>query len=183
MNAPANIEVEAPVRRRRPRALLAGAGAALLALAGTVWIALPASSETTDNAYLRADSTQLAARIAGQVAQVLVRDNQVVHAGDPLVRIDDREFAAKLAAAQAAVRDADAAVAAATPYATGKLLSVGWPTEREATWTIQFETPGAPAEVKVADAGALATPPEADKPETLARTMRRWHDGTDMGFV
>lgn len=77
----------------------------------------------------------------------------------------------------------DAAVAAATPYATGKLLSVGWPTERAADWTIQFETEGAPAEVKVADAGAVASPPEAEKPETLARTMRRWHDGTDMGFV
>ena len=77
----------------------------------------------------------------------------------------------------------DTAVAAATPYARGKLLSVGWPTEREATWTIQFETGGAPAEVKVADAGAVASPPEAARPETLARTMRRWHDGTDMGIV
>src|SRR5688572_17381807 len=77
----------------------------------------------------------------------------------------------------------DAAVAAATPFATGKLLSIGWPTEREATWTIQFETDAAPAEVKVADAGAVASPPEPPRPETLARTMRRWHDGTDMGIV
>jgi uncharacterized iron-regulated membrane protein len=77
----------------------------------------------------------------------------------------------------------DAAVAAATPYAQGKLLSVGWPTERDATWTIQFETDGAPAEVKVADAGAAASPPEPPRPETLARVMRRWHDGTDMGLV
>ena len=77
----------------------------------------------------------------------------------------------------------DAAVAAATPYAQGKLLSVGWPTEREAEWTIQFETGAAPAEVKVADVGAVASAPEAERPETLARTMRRWHDGTDMGIV
>ncbi|HEY6816758.1 MAG TPA: PepSY-associated TM helix domain-containing protein [Croceibacterium sp.] len=77
----------------------------------------------------------------------------------------------------------DAAVAAATPLATGALLSVGWPTEREAEWTIQFEREGAPAEVTVADAGAVAAPPEPPRPETLARTMRRWHDGTDMGVV
>jgi uncharacterized iron-regulated membrane protein len=77
----------------------------------------------------------------------------------------------------------DAAVAAATPYAQGKLASIGWPTEREESWTIQFATDGAPVEVKVADAGALAAPPEAERPETLARTMRRWHDGTQMGFV
>jgi uncharacterized iron-regulated membrane protein len=77
----------------------------------------------------------------------------------------------------------DAAVAAATPLATGALLSVGWPTDRSAEWTIQFETGGPPAEVKVADAGASALPPEPPRPETLARTMRRWHDGTDMGAL
>lgn len=77
----------------------------------------------------------------------------------------------------------DAAVAAATPLATGPLLAVTWPTDRQAEWTIQFETDGPPAEVKVADADATALPPEPPRPETLARTMRRWHDGTDMGAV
>ncbi len=77
----------------------------------------------------------------------------------------------------------DAALAAATPYAPGALLSVGWPTERAAEWTIQFETQGPPVEVKVADADAAASPPEPPRPETLARKMRRWHDGTDMGIV
>lgn len=77
----------------------------------------------------------------------------------------------------------DAAVAAATPRATGALLSVGWPNERDAEWTIQFATDGPPTEVKVADAGAVASPPEPPRPETIARKMRRWHDGTDMGIV
>ncbi len=77
----------------------------------------------------------------------------------------------------------DAALAAARPLAAGPLLSIGWPTEREANWTIQFETDGPPVEVKIADANAVATPPEPPQPETLARTMRRWHDGTDMGMV
>ncbi|WP_423602451.1 HlyD family secretion protein [Sphingomonas sp. MS122] len=114
MNAPAAIEGDGDVRRRKiPRAALV-AGIALVAAAGGVlWIVSPASSETTDNAYLRADSTLVSARISGQIVQVLVRDNQPVEAGDPLVRIDDSEYAAKRAAAQAAVHDADAAVAAA----------------------------------------------------------------------
>jgi hypothetical protein len=77
----------------------------------------------------------------------------------------------------------DAAVAAATPLAPGPLLSVGWPTDRSPEWTIQFATDGPPAEVKVADQGAVATPPEPPRPETLARKMRRWHDGTDMGML
>jgi hypothetical protein len=94
--------------------------------------------------------------------------------------------AAGAAARAAAGEDADlgrCGGAAARPLRRAQLLSVSWPTEREAEWTIQFETDGAPAEVKVADAGAVATPPEAAAPETLARTMRRWHDGTDMGAV
>ena len=77
----------------------------------------------------------------------------------------------------------DAALAAATPQATGALLSIGWPTDRKAEWTIQFETDGSPAEVKVSDADATALPSEPPRPETLARKMRRWHDGTDMGPV
>ncbi|MEI9926729.1 MAG: HlyD family secretion protein [Sphingomonas sp.] len=113
MNAHAEIEAEAPARRRLPRALVAGGVAVAIAAGGAAWITSPATSETTDNAYLRADSTVVSARIDGQISEVLVKDNQQVKAGDPLVRIDDREYAAKLAAARAAVRDADAAVAAA----------------------------------------------------------------------
>ena len=76
---------------------------------------------------------------------------------------------------------ADAALAAAMPLSAGTLRSIAWPTDKEAEWTIQFDTGGAPAEIKVADADASALPPEPPQPETLARTMRRWHDGTDMG--
>ena len=35
----------------------------------------------------------------------------------------------------------------------------------------------------VADGGGKITPPSPPKPETLARTMRRWHDGTGMGLT
>ncbi|MDQ0249404.1 membrane fusion protein (multidrug efflux system) [Sphingomonas kyeonggiensis] len=106
-------QAETGKRRKLPKAALAGGVAVLLAASGALWITSPASSETTDNAYLRADSTIVSARIGGQIAELLVRDNQEVKAGDPLVRIEDREFAARLDAARAAVRDADAAVAAA----------------------------------------------------------------------
>ncbi|WHU04906.1 HlyD family secretion protein [Sphingomonas sp. NIBR02145] len=106
-------QVETKPRRKLPKVAVAGGAAVLVAAAGVLWIASPASSETTDNAYLRADSTIVSARISGQIAQVLVRDNQEVKAGEPLVRIEDHEFAARLDSARAAVRDADADVAAA----------------------------------------------------------------------
>lgn len=44
---------------------------------------------------------------------MLVRDNQAVRAGDPLVRIDVRDYDTRVLAAEAAVADADAQVATA----------------------------------------------------------------------
>ena len=79
----------------------------------------------------------------------------------------------------------DAALAAAQPLATGHLVSIAWPTDRSAEWTLQFESDSdAPrTEIKVGDADAVALAPEPPRPETLARKMRRWHDGTDMGVI
>ena len=70
------------------------------------------------------------------------------------------------------------------PLATGPLLSDRLADRRRRPNGPSSSRPdGPPAEVKVADADATALPPEPPRPETLARTMRRWHDGTDMGTV
>ncbi len=52
--------------------------------------------ETTDNAYIRADITPISTKVAGYVESVLVADNQVVRAGEPLVRIQDMEFKVRM---------------------------------------------------------------------------------------
>lgn len=80
-------------------------------------------------------------------------------------------------------RTADQALAAAQAEATGPLLSVTWPTDQAPEWKLSFARSDGPAEVKVADATGTMTPPKPPKPETTARTMRRWHDGTGMGVV
>lgn len=114
MNAPVTIDAPVAVKRKLSRnPLIAGAVAILIALAGIAWLFAPRTSESTDNAYLKADSSSVAPKVGGLVSAILVRDNQVVHAGDPLVRIDAQEFNAKLAGAQAAVQDAEAGVATA----------------------------------------------------------------------
>jgi uncharacterized iron-regulated membrane protein len=77
----------------------------------------------------------------------------------------------------------DAALAAAKPHATGRLVSIAWPTDQTPEWKVSFARLGGPAEVKVADAGGEVTAPKPPQPETFARTMRRWHDGTGMGLV
>ena len=63
--------------------------------------------ESTDDAYVQADSTTVAPKVSGYIAQVLVEDNQPVKAGQVLARIDDRDL-------QTALREANANLAAAT---------------------------------------------------------------------
>ena len=95
------------------RAIAASLAAALVAGAGIAAILAPASSEITDDAYIGADATTVAPKVRGLVAEVLVRDNQTVRAGDPLVRIDAEEFEARVATARAELADAQAGVASA----------------------------------------------------------------------
>jgi uncharacterized iron-regulated membrane protein len=78
---------------------------------------------------------------------------------------------------------ADSALAAARPLATGPLVSIAWPTDQSPAWKFSFERQGGPAEVAVDDATGEVTPPRPPRPETNARTMRRWHDGTGMGAL
>ena len=66
--------------------------------------------ESTDDAYLKADSTTVAPKISGYIAEVLVRDNQKVTVGQVLARIDDRDFRAALDQAEADMRAAEATV-------------------------------------------------------------------------
>lgn len=57
--------------------------------------------ESTDDAYVKADTAAIAARVNGYVAKVQVGDNQTVAAGDVLVTIDDADFRARVEQAQA----------------------------------------------------------------------------------
>ena len=108
--APTRAPFKVPFSRK---AGLAVGAAVLVAAAGAAWIATPKSAETTDAAYVQADSPVIAPKVRGLVAQVLVQPNQKVRQGDPLVRIDAEEFDARLASAQADLSSARANVAAA----------------------------------------------------------------------
>jgi membrane fusion protein (multidrug efflux system) len=92
-------------------------GVALLAVLGVAIVAgrqywdVGRFVETTDDAYVQADSTIIAPRVSGYVEEVLVGDNQSVHAGEVLARIDDRDFRAALDEAIANVAAQNASVA------------------------------------------------------------------------
>ncbi|BFT64291.1 efflux RND transporter periplasmic adaptor subunit [Pseudomonas moorei] len=66
--------------------------------------------QTTDDAYVRADSVFVSPRVSGQVAKVLVEDDQSVSAGQPLVELDDRDFVVARDSAAAGVQGAEAEV-------------------------------------------------------------------------
>jgi membrane fusion protein, multidrug efflux system len=63
---------------------------------GVRWLVYGQYIESTDDAYLRADSVTVSPRVNGYIEQVYVVDNQIVKAGDPLVRIDLRNYRAVL---------------------------------------------------------------------------------------
>lgn len=106
-------DAASPTRRRLPRAAIAGAVALAVGLAGAGWILSEPARQSTDDAYVAADSTNVAPRIKGFVSAVLVHENEAVRAGQPLMQIDPEEYAARKAGAEADLADARGAVAAA----------------------------------------------------------------------
>jgi membrane fusion protein, multidrug efflux system len=65
---------------------------------------------STDDAYVKADSTIIAPKVGGYLSEVLVRDNQPVKAGQVLAKIDDRDYVVALAQARAGLAAAQAEI-------------------------------------------------------------------------
>ena len=89
-------------------ALLVGLGAAWY---GHDWWTVGRFIESTDDAYVGGDITVIAPKVAGFIAVVAVADNQAVHAGDLLIKLDDRDYQAALAKAEGAVAAQQATLA------------------------------------------------------------------------
>ncbi|WP_406232311.1 HlyD family secretion protein [Isoptericola jiangsuensis] len=85
-------------------------GIALILRAWNLW-PFTSSVMVTDNAYVRGQITVMAPQVAGYVTEVLVKDFQHVKKGEPLLRIDDRIYAQKVAQAEATLDSARAALA------------------------------------------------------------------------
>ncbi|HEX4270633.1 MAG TPA: HlyD family secretion protein [Rhizomicrobium sp.] len=73
----------------------------LLIAGGVIWWLIARQYEDTDDAFIDTHIVRLSPQISGQVTAVHVRDNQLVHTGDPLVEIDSADAAARLAQVQA----------------------------------------------------------------------------------
>jgi membrane fusion protein (multidrug efflux system) len=73
------------------------------------WVGL-AVRQVTDDAYVRGDITPLSAKVEGYVRRVAVGDFQRVKAGDLLVEIEDDDYRARVAQAEADLLGAQAAI-------------------------------------------------------------------------
>jgi membrane fusion protein, multidrug efflux system len=62
----------------------------------------------TDDAYLQADVVHMAPDVSGRITELAVRDNQAVHRGDVLFRIDPVPFRLRVEQARATVRGLEA---------------------------------------------------------------------------
>ncbi len=106
-----NGEMDSPApQKNRPAILKRVALALLIAATGLGvgklaydWWTVGRFIENTDDAYVGGDVTVIAPKVAGFIAQLDVTDNQQVHAGDLLLKLDDRDYRATLAKADAAV--------------------------------------------------------------------------------
>ncbi len=95
------------------RAIIVAVIALIAVTIGLIWIFSDKDSTTTDDAYVRADESIVSPLVHGMVTEVLVRENQPVKVGDPLVRLDPEEYDLAIRNAQGDLMAADAAAKAA----------------------------------------------------------------------
>jgi membrane fusion protein (multidrug efflux system) len=158
--------------------------AAVVAVGVGVWacsnLSDSSTTESTNDAYIEADFTLVAPRVAGQIAGVFVEYNQSVKAGQLLVRIDDRDFKAALSSAEADVAAAKAAVANddAEIARQPSLVEQARATLRSDEASVSFARATAARYQTLSDAGAGTTQEQQHAASTLAEQLaQQAHDG------
>jgi len=143
------------VLRRHPIGTVLGALAlAVLAALGYLYYDYAAHFESTDDAFIAARQFSIAPKVSGYIAAVPVTDNQHVHAGEVIARIDDRDYRTALAQAEAQVNAAQAS-----------LKNIDAQIEVQ-----QAQIASGQAQVDQAQAGLVFAQQQAQRYEQLART-------------
>ncbi|MBW4506180.1 MAG: HlyD family secretion protein [Scytonematopsis contorta HA4267-MV1] len=96
-------------KRKKPLGLILaalGVGATVAGSFGYHWWKYASSHQETDNATVAGHIHQISSKIPGTIAEVLVNDNQQVQAGQPLVKLDARDYQNKVLQTQAALDSA-----------------------------------------------------------------------------
>ena len=142
-------------RPSRRRAVLLGFLAVIAAAiigGATAWWLEARGWESTDDAFIDVHMVHISPRVAGRVARVLVDDNRLVEAGQPIVELDPADFQAKLDQALAAQAGAAGSLAQAKAQQT----------------VVYANSAQARAEVGVADANATNAANQLRRDQPLA---------------
>ncbi|HSU19686.1 MAG TPA: HlyD family secretion protein [Acidobacteriaceae bacterium] len=100
-------EDEYPEKKSRKRVVILAVVALIVIIAGLFyWHST--YTEDTDDAQVDGNLYQVSSRVAGQVIQVNVEEQQLVHKGDPIAEIDSRDFDVALQQAEANLASARA---------------------------------------------------------------------------
>jgi membrane fusion protein (multidrug efflux system) len=95
--------------------------------------------EETDDAQIEADIIPVIPRVSGYVKEVRVNDNQMVHKGDTLLIIDDRDYKISLMQAEAALGTAKSNVAASRANTAAARSGIATSKQGVATIDAQIE--------------------------------------------
>jgi membrane fusion protein (multidrug efflux system) len=158
---------------KRPRKMAIILLAAIVVLIGGSYFAWRAFQyEGTDDAEIDGHIMPLSARITGQIQQVNFVEGQLVHAGDVLVTIDQRDY--KIAVAQAEANFADAEATAAGSRLNVPITSVSTSSNLDSTQTgvVNAEAAVAAAEQNLESAKATAEQAEANATKSDADLVR-----------
>lgn len=126
-------------------------------------------TESTDDAQVDGDLYQVSSRLAGQVANVYVEDNQIVHKGDPIADMDPRDLQvalaqqnANLASAQAEYQQAHSNVPITAVNVRTSVLTSGSDVLGTQASVLQAQQQEQAAVARVAQAQANAVKAQAD---------------------
>jgi membrane fusion protein, multidrug efflux system len=105
-------QIAAPPAPSRGRRLLIGVALVVvieaLATAATLYWLHERHFESTDDAFIDGNQSQIASQVSGRVIELLVNDNRHVESGQALLTIDPRDYQVKLEQARAAQANAAA---------------------------------------------------------------------------
>ncbi|WP_341197492.1 HlyD family secretion protein [Hyphomonas chukchiensis] len=99
--------IEKPARQRKLRTYLLMIAPAIIGVIGLfVWLHFTAGRVSTDNATVAAARAPISASVRARVVEVRVTENQSVHQGDVLVRLDPTDFQIAVSRAEAQLASA-----------------------------------------------------------------------------
>lgn len=93
------------------RMFLFAIGPALLAVGALIYFGLNAGKISTDDASVSIARVAISPQVGGRIVEINVHENQFVHAGDPLFRLDDSDYRNALIDAEARLSSARLQVA------------------------------------------------------------------------